>query len=112
MAEEVETSSIAVTEPLDLIRLSINEVIYVKLKNGRELKGKLHAYDQHLNMVMGDVDETITTVEIDEETYEEVYKSSKRSVAMLFVRGDGVILISPPVRHSTTGPSAAKINRK
>lgn len=34
------------------------------------------AYDQHLNMILGDVEETVTTVEIDEETYEELYKVS------------------------------------
>ncbi|XP_063486768.1 U6 snRNA-associated Sm-like protein LSm3 isoform X2 [Symphalangus syndactylus] len=32
------------------------------------------AYDQHLNMILGDVEETVTTIEIDEETYEEIYK--------------------------------------
>ena len=32
------------------------------------------AYDQHLNMILGDVEETITTVEIDDETYEEIIK--------------------------------------
>ena len=32
------------------------------------------AYDQHLNMILGAVEETVTTVEIDEETYEELYK--------------------------------------
>jgi len=32
------------------------------------------AYDQHLNMILGDVEETVTTLEIDEETYEEIYK--------------------------------------
>ncbi len=36
------------------------------------------SYDQHLNMVLGEVEETITSVEIDEETYEEVYKVSFR----------------------------------
>ena len=36
----------------------------------------IQAYDQHLNMVLGDVEETVTTVEIDEETYEEIYKVS------------------------------------
>jgi U6 snRNA-associated Sm-like protein LSm3 len=56
------------------------------------------AYDQHLNMIIGDVEETITTMEIDEETYEEVFKTTKRSIPMLFVRGDGVILVSPPLR--------------
>lgn len=58
----------------------------------------LQAYDQHMNMVLSDAEETITTVEIDEETYEEVYRSTKRTIPMLFVRGDGVILVSPPMR--------------
>lgn len=34
----------------------------------------LQAYDQHLNMILSEVEETITTVEIDEETYEELFK--------------------------------------
>lgn len=31
-----------VEEPLDLIRLSLDERIYVKMRNDRELKGRLH----------------------------------------------------------------------
>lgn len=38
MAEEDNT----VREPLDLIRLSLDEKVYVKLKGERELRGKLH----------------------------------------------------------------------
>ena len=83
-------------------------------------------------MILGDVEETITTVEIDEETFEEIIKvredaaakggqtaaavqqlaaarqqrtdlflllqTTKRMVQYLFVRGDGVILVSPPIR--------------
>ncbi|EEC04512.1 U6 snRNA-associated Sm-like protein LSm3 [Ixodes scapularis] len=99
MADDGEQApTTAVEEPLDLVRLSLDEKIYVKMRNERELRGRLHAYDQHLNMILGDVEETVTSVEIDEETYEEVYKSTKRSIPMLFVRGDGVILVSPPVR--------------
>lgn len=49
-------------------------------------------------MVLGDAEETVTTIEIDEETYEEVYRTTKRNIPMLFVRGDGVILVSPPTR--------------
>lgn len=83
------------------------------------------AYDQHLNMILGDVEETITTIEIDDETYEEIIKvpamscrycfraaalelmhykqcqrpqTNKRQMPFLFVRGDGVILVSPPLR--------------
>jgi hypothetical protein len=36
------------------------------------------AYDQHLNMILGDVEETTTTVEIDDETYEEIIKVTGR----------------------------------
>ncbi|KAM7497719.1 hypothetical protein LguiA_022133 [Lonicera macranthoides] len=46
-----------VKEPLDLIRLSLDERIYFKLRSDRELRDKLHAYDQHLNMILGDVEE-------------------------------------------------------
>lgn len=35
-------ASQVVEEPLDLIRLSLDERIYVKLRNERELRGKLH----------------------------------------------------------------------
>lgn len=41
MAEENEALQ-TVEEPLDLIRLSLDERIYVKLRNDRELRGRLH----------------------------------------------------------------------
>lgn len=53
------------------------------------------AYDQHLNMVLGDVEETATVVDVDDETYEEIVKTVKRTMPFLFVRGDGIILLSP-----------------
>lgn len=34
-----------VKEPLDLIRLSLDERIYVKLRGEREIRGKLHVCD-------------------------------------------------------------------
>jgi len=58
----------------------------------------LHAYDQHLNMVLGEVEETLTQLDLDEETGEEITKTSKRKMDLLFVRGDAVILCSPPLR--------------
>ena len=68
------------------------------MRNERELRGRLHAYDQHLNMVLGEVEEVVTTIEIDDETFEEIYRQTKRNIPLLFVRGDGVILVSPPLR--------------
>lgn len=43
-------------------------------ERSNKLPSFLQAYDQHLNMILGDVEETVTTIEIDEETYEEIYK--------------------------------------
>ncbi|GMH54442.1 hypothetical protein TL16_g01673, partial [Triparma laevis f. inornata] len=87
-----------ISSPLDLIRLSLDERVYVKCRASRELRGKLHAYDQHLNMVLSDVEETVERVEVDEETDEVIVRKEQRSVDMLFVRGDVVILVSPPLR--------------
>lgn len=40
----------------------------------------------------------IFTFQVDDETFEEVYKTTRRNIPMLFVRGDGVILVAPPMR--------------
>ncbi|KAI9197504.1 uncharacterized protein BJ171DRAFT_519762 [Polychytrium aggregatum] len=89
---------LAVEQPLDLVRLSLDERIYVKMRGDRELRGRLHAYDQHMNLVLGNVEETITVVDINEETYEQKIQTVVKSHDLLFVRGDGVILVSPPSR--------------
>lgn len=56
-----------VTEPFDLIRLSLAERVFVKLRGDRELRGTLHAYDGHMNLIMGDVEETCYVVDVDEQ---------------------------------------------
>ena len=86
--------------PLDLIRLSIDERIFVKCRGDRELRGRLHAFDQHLNMILGEVEESVSVREIDRDTEEEIVRVSKRKMEMLFVRGDMIILVSPPLRTS------------
>ena len=42
MADVDETSAGPVSEPLDLVRLCLDEVVFVKLRGDRELKGRLH----------------------------------------------------------------------
>lgn len=78
----------------------------------------LQAYDGHMNMVLSEVEETIYVVDVDEQTSESVVRVShsifsavatsqltlprsrrdsqtvKRNCDMLFVRGDGVVLVS------------------
>lgn len=53
-------------QPLDLVRLSLAEKVLVKLRGDRILTGTLHAYDQHMNIVLGDCRETISTIEEDD----------------------------------------------
>ncbi|GAO49980.1 hypothetical protein G7K_4115-t1 [Saitoella complicata NRRL Y-17804] len=87
----------AVNEPLDLVRLSLDEKVYVKLRGDRELRGRLHAYDGHMNLVLSDVDETITVVDTDVDAgMDDAIRTVKKRSEMLFVRGDSVIMISPP----------------
>jgi U6 snRNA-associated Sm-like protein LSm3 len=94
----VTNKGTTIEEPFDLIRLALEERILVKIKGERELRGILHAYDQHLNMVLGNVEETYSQVTVNPDTREEITQTNTRRIPMLFLRGDSVILISPPVR--------------
>jgi len=73
-------------EPLDLIRFQLDEVVVVKLRGAREMKGRLQGYDSHCNMVLSDAEESI---------YGEDDGVVVKKTDMVFVRGDSVILISP-----------------
>ena len=87
-----------IAKPIDLVRLSLDEIVLVKCRGDRDLRGRLHAFDEHLNLVLSDVEETLKTTEIDPSTDEEIIHTTTRKLPMLFVRGDGVILVCPPLR--------------
>ena len=42
MADTADEAATAVSEPLDLVRLSLDEIVFVRLRGDRELKGRLH----------------------------------------------------------------------
>ena len=46
-----EEQDVAVKEPLDLIRLSLDETVYVKLKGDREIKGRLHVRRRRITLM-------------------------------------------------------------
>lgn len=96
----MDLSASGIQEPFDLIRLSLSERVFVKLRGDRELTGVLHAYDGHMNLILSDVEETIMLVDAAEGALpsQGVISMAKRKIPMLFVRGDGVILVSPPSR--------------
>ena len=47
MAEAADDGAGSVAEPLDLVRLSLDEIVFVKLRGDRELKGRLHVRMQN-----------------------------------------------------------------
>lgn len=48
MADVGDGDAAPVSEPLDLVRLSLDEVVFVKLRGDRELKGRLHVISSNL----------------------------------------------------------------
>jgi small nuclear ribonucleoprotein len=64
---------------------SLGKIVLVRLRGGKKLRGKLRGFDQHLNLVLDETDD-ITTME------------NLKNLGAIIVRGDNVIIISPPPR--------------
>lgn len=65
---------------------SLNKIVLVQLKGGRTVRGKLCSFDQHMNLVL-------------EEAEDASDSSNPRKLGTIIVRGDNVVLISPPPRR-------------
>jgi len=64
---------------------SLGKIVLVRLRGGRKLRGKLKGFDQHLNLVL-------------EETEEITDAENMKKLGVIIVRGDNVVIISPPPR--------------
>ncbi|MCS7108917.1 MAG: LSm family protein [Sulfolobales archaeon] len=64
-----------------LLHESVGNVVLIKLRGGKELRGTLKSFDQHLNLVIEDA--------------EEVLPESTRKLGTVVIRGENVLLISP-----------------
>lgn len=62
---------------------SLERVILIKLKGGKMIRGTLKGYDQHMNLLL----------EASEELFEE---NKSNDLGTIVVRGDNVVIISPP----------------
>lgn len=69
----------------ELLNESLGNVVLVKLKGGRDLRGILRSFDQHLNIVLEEADELKEGADA-------------RKLGTIIVRGDSVIIISPAPR--------------
>jgi len=62
---------------------SINKIVLIKLKGNKTIRGNHLGYDQHMNLLL-DQSEEIPS------------EGDSKSLGSLVVRGDNVVMISPP----------------
>ena len=62
---------------------SVGKIVLIKLKGGKVIRGNLQGFDQHMNLLL--------------ESSEEIVEEGKASsLGTIVVRGDNVVIISPP----------------
>jgi small nuclear ribonucleoprotein len=65
------------------LETSMGKVVLIKLKGGKVIRGTLQGFDQHMNLSL--------------EKAEEVAEDGQsNNLGTLIVRGDNIIMISPP----------------
>jgi small nuclear ribonucleoprotein len=65
------------------LETSMGKVVLIKLKGGKVIRGTLQGFDQHMNLAL--------------EKAEEVAEDGQsNNLGTLIVRGDNIIMISPP----------------
>ena len=62
---------------------SINKIVLIKLKGNKTIRGNLLGFDQHMNLLL-DQSEEIPS------------EGDANSLGSIVVRGDNVVMISPP----------------
>jgi len=67
--------------PTKVLENSMNKKISLLLKDSRILEGKLTGFDDYMNMVLEDTEET--------------YKEERRKLGTIIIRGNNVVSISP-----------------
>jgi small nuclear ribonucleoprotein len=68
------------TLPLDVLEKAIDQKLSLLLKDSRVIEGKLTGYDEYMNMVLSDAEETMN--------------ENKRRLGIVILRGNNVVSIS------------------
>ena len=66
--------------PLDVLEKAVNQKLFLLLKDGRHIEGKLLGYDEYMNLVLDEVEET--------------KDEKKRRLGRIILRGSNVVSIS------------------
>ncbi len=62
---------------------SINQVVLIKLKGDKSIRGSLLGFDQHMNLLLDGSEELVPD-------------GDPKPLGTIVVRGDNVVMISPP----------------
>ena len=68
-----------------ILEESFGKVVLIRLRGGRSLRGKLRGFDQHLNLVLDEAEDISREEDV-------------QRIGEIIVRGDNVVIISPPPR--------------
>jgi small nuclear ribonucleoprotein len=71
-----------IERPLDLLNESKGKEILIELKDGKQIVGTLLAFDIHINIVVDNAKEIVSN-------------EIRRSLGIVFVRGNTILWISP-----------------
>jgi len=66
--------------PLDVLEKAVKQKLLLLLKDGRHIEGKLLGYDEYMNLVLDEVEET--------------KDETKRRLGRIILRGSNVVSIS------------------
>ncbi len=68
-----------------ILEESLGKMVLVRLKGGRSFRGKLQGFDQHMNLVLEETEDISDT-------------NNSVRIGTIIVRGDNVVILSPPPR--------------
>lgn len=67
--------------PLDVLEKHVDKELTLRLKDGRVLEGKLAGFDQYMNLVLEDVEETV--------------EDGARKLGTVVLRGNNIVSLMP-----------------
>lgn len=70
---------------VQILENSLGKNVLIRLRGGKSIRGQLKGFDQHLNLVLEKAEDVTDT-------------NSVEYLGLIIVRGDNVVMISPPPR--------------
>jgi small nuclear ribonucleoprotein len=82
-SQPVQIETMSADMAIEVLKTSVGKVVLIKLKGGKVIRGSLQGFDQHMNLSLEAAEEIVTD-------------GKSTSLGTLIVRGDNIIMISPP----------------